>query len=71
MWSDPEDIPGWAVSPRGAGYLFGYVATNEVINNNITIINIVIFLILYIKMLYIFSIFYYHFLLNLFIIVCT
>jgi diadenosine tetraphosphatase ApaH/serine/threonine PP2A family protein phosphatase len=30
MWSDPEDIAGWAVSPRGAGYLFGYMATNEV-----------------------------------------
>ncbi len=30
MWSDPEDISGWAVSPRGAGYLFGHVATNEV-----------------------------------------
>jgi len=23
MWSDPEDIEGWAVSPRGAGYIFG------------------------------------------------
>uniref|UniRef100_A0A7S1CC30 protein-serine/threonine phosphatase n=1 Tax=Bicosoecida sp. CB-2014 TaxID=1486930 RepID=A0A7S1CC30_9STRA len=23
VWSDPEDIDGWAVSPRGAGYLFG------------------------------------------------
>ena len=23
MWSDPEDIDGWGVSPRGAGYLFG------------------------------------------------
>lgn len=30
MWSDPEDISGWGVSPRGAGYLFGYLATNEV-----------------------------------------
>lgn len=30
MWSDPEDIAGWAVSPRGAGYLFGYMATSEV-----------------------------------------
>lgn len=29
MWSDPEDIAGWAVSPRGAGYLFGYMATSE------------------------------------------
>lgn len=34
MWSDPEDIPGWAVSPRGAGYLFGYEATNEFNHNN-------------------------------------
>ena len=23
MWSDPDDISGWSVSPRGAGYLFG------------------------------------------------
>jgi serine/threonine-protein phosphatase 6 catalytic subunit len=34
MWSDPEDIAGWAVSPRGAGYLFGYMATNEFVYNN-------------------------------------
>lgn len=23
LWSDPEDIEGWGISPRGAGYLFG------------------------------------------------
>lgn len=23
MWSDPEEIDAWAVSPRGAGWLFG------------------------------------------------
>ncbi len=30
MWSDPEDIEGWTVSPRGAGYLFGSHVTAEV-----------------------------------------
>jgi diadenosine tetraphosphatase ApaH/serine/threonine PP2A family protein phosphatase len=30
MWSDPEDIGGWAVSPRGAGFLFGSKVTSEV-----------------------------------------
>ena len=29
MWSDPEDIEAWQVSPRGAGWLFGYRVTNE------------------------------------------
>ena len=30
VWSDPEEIAGWAVSPRGAGYLFGARVTQEV-----------------------------------------
>jgi serine/threonine-protein phosphatase 6 catalytic subunit len=29
MWSDPEDIDTWAVSPRGAGWLFGKKVTSE------------------------------------------
>jgi len=29
MWSDPEDIGKWRVSPRGAGWLFGDEVTNE------------------------------------------
>ena len=37
MWSDPEEIKGWSLSPRGAGYLFGgdivqmFCRTNDVI----------------------------------------
>jgi serine/threonine-protein phosphatase 4 catalytic subunit len=23
LWSDPDEISGWALSPRGAGFLFG------------------------------------------------
>jgi hypothetical protein len=23
LWSDPDDVKGWGMSPRGAGYLFG------------------------------------------------
>lgn len=30
MWSDPDDIDNWAVSPRGAGWLFGGSVTQEV-----------------------------------------
>ena len=30
MWSDPDDIENWAVSPRGAGWLFGGSVTQEV-----------------------------------------
>lgn len=29
MWSDPEDIETWSLSPRGAGWLFGSRVTNE------------------------------------------
>lgn len=30
MWSDPDDIDTWSVSPRGAGWLFGSRVTDEV-----------------------------------------
>ena len=29
MWSDPEEIEAWSVSPRGAGWLFGSRVTSE------------------------------------------
>jgi serine/threonine-protein phosphatase 6 catalytic subunit len=29
MWSDPEDIDTWQMSPRGAGWLFGSKVTKE------------------------------------------
>ncbi|ETW79515.1 hypothetical protein HETIRDRAFT_477110 [Heterobasidion irregulare TC 32-1] len=29
MWSDPDDVENWAVSPRGAGWLFGGAVTRE------------------------------------------
>ena len=29
MWSDPDDIENWAVSPRGAGWLFGGIVVKE------------------------------------------
>jgi diadenosine tetraphosphatase ApaH/serine/threonine PP2A family protein phosphatase len=30
MWSDPDDVDAWQVSPRGAGWLFGGKVTAEV-----------------------------------------
>ncbi|ESX01362.1 Serine/threonine-protein phosphatase 4 catalytic subunit [Ogataea parapolymorpha DL-1] len=40
LWSDPEEnIPAWAVSPRGAGYLFGYTETERFLfKNNLSLI---------------------------------
>jgi len=39
MWSDPEDIETWQVSPRGAGWLFGSRVTNEFVTiNNLEVI---------------------------------
>ena len=33
-WSDPEEIGGWAVNQRGAGWLFGTQPTQEFCQNN-------------------------------------
>lgn len=34
VWSDPEDIEKWTVSPRGAGWLFGSKVTEEFMEKN-------------------------------------
>lgn len=34
MWSDPEDIDGWGLSPRGAGYLFGADIASQFLHAN-------------------------------------
>ena len=34
MWSDPDDIDGWIVSPRGAGFLFGESCVEQFNRNN-------------------------------------
>lgn len=34
VWSDPEDIEKWTVSPRGAGWLFGSRVTEEFMEKN-------------------------------------
>ena len=31
VWSDPEDIETWSISPRGAGWLFGEKVAMEVL----------------------------------------
>ncbi len=33
-WSDPEDIDGWGVSPRGAGFIFGKDPVQEFNHTN-------------------------------------
>ena len=39
LWSDPEEIDGWGLSPRGAGYLFGAdVVAQFAHTNNIDLI---------------------------------
>jgi len=34
LWSDPEEIDGWGLSPRGAGYLFGGDVVNKFNHDN-------------------------------------
>lgn len=38
MWSDPDEVETWAVSPRGAGWLFGASVTREVGSHTTTYI---------------------------------
>ncbi|KAF8076030.1 serine threonine specific protein phosphatase [Lyophyllum atratum] len=39
MWSDPDEVENWAVSPRGAGWLFGGSVTQQFNHiNNLTMI---------------------------------
>ena len=34
VWSDPEEVDTWSVSPRGAGWLFGASVTKEFMFTN-------------------------------------
>lgn len=34
VWSDPDDVTSWSMSPRGAGWLFGNKVTNEFMQMN-------------------------------------
>eukprot|EP01013_Petalomonas_cantuscygni_P016887 TRINITY_DN3395_c0_g1_i1.p1 TRINITY_DN3395_c0_g1~~TRINITY_DN3395_c0_g1_i1.p1 ORF type:complete len:308 (+),score=61.99 TRINITY_DN3395_c0_g1_i1:206-1129(+) len=36
LWSDPEEIDGWGLSPRGAGYLFGIDVVTQFNSQNAT-----------------------------------
>lgn len=39
MWSDPDDVDTWSMSPRGAGWLFGNTVTTEFTHlNNLDLI---------------------------------
>jgi diadenosine tetraphosphatase ApaH/serine/threonine PP2A family protein phosphatase len=38
VWSDPEDVDTWAVSPRGAGWLFGEKVSSEVCSDYLLIL---------------------------------
>lgn len=34
LWSDPEDIDGWCISPRGAGFIWGSTITSNFVKGN-------------------------------------
>ncbi|GMM56057.1 phosphoprotein phosphatase PP4 catalytic subunit [Maudiozyma humilis] len=34
LWSDPDDVDKWSMSPRGAGYLFGQNEVNQFLHTN-------------------------------------
>lgn len=34
LWSDPEERTGWGLSPRGAGFTFGYDISNAFNHTN-------------------------------------
>jgi diadenosine tetraphosphatase ApaH/serine/threonine PP2A family protein phosphatase len=38
VWSDPEDVDTWAVSPRGAGWLFGEKVSSEVCTGHLVVL---------------------------------
>lgn len=34
LWSDPDDIESWNISPRGAGFLFGAEVVRQFVHAN-------------------------------------